>query len=1076
MRNWLAVPALVLLAACGAAASFWVTIAFPDQEARERTSSVDVFALSPAGDAGCQALIDGSAKPGDNGYTIEDEVSIDYPSLSGARALANIGPGQRLFFARAGDSTGAVILRGCSDQLAGGGSQQEVTIQLWWACRPTNGGVEICDGLDNDCDGQTDDGDPAFLCPGVAHAAATECSGGRCNYGCDEGFVNANGEWSDGCECRPTRQGVEWCDGLDNDCDGQVDGSACTQCLTDSDCIDSGSCLEGACGDGVCSTLPSADGTSCDDGLYCSVTDTCQAGECLGEARDCGSLDDQCNVGVCYETSDACLPQTLDDGTPCDDGLYCGIDDGCLAGVCTGDARDCSAEDSDCLIGTCNEGLKICEGRAKLNGTPCASDGTFCNGAEECQAGTCSSPGNPCPVPADCDEASGFCAGCGDGVVSVNEDCDPAAPSGRNCCDPATCLWVPYGGADPQAVCSADLECQSSACDGAGGCALIDLPDGTPCQDDGMFCTGQEACQSGSCASSGNPCPGADADADCNESCNESLDNCSAFDGDGSACDDGDICTQADACMAGACQAQALDCSVLDGECVRGVCSPVSGLCEEIFDTAGTSCDDGIGCTTDICDGLGVCLGTPDDGLCAPGSYCLPACTTVADGCLAPPVLSVDCGDVVVGASAACQIVTSPATPDLVSCLQCTAHLLEPELSRVDFSDQGGGVCDLGGWQVEGGNYCQNDLSPHHCPLNAQQYGPDNCCSNLVCPVIDGPLSGLYAMQADEGTCAGSFEEYRLFGEFDLRAFDMAGLCFDVAQDGCGLDDYFQVQQGTGSPDGTTLDCFDGNEPQNSGDLSRHCVDLASWGFSEPLLRLDLWTHSENPGDSWIIDNISLVAGYQNCQPTTRLVFEEHFDSCPLNLSDGYNGWTIVGNQVRCESYRCVNDGLHNDQDSWAIEHAVDTSALAGPVNLCWTMGGEPNTDALVAVEFNTGTGWQPAYSSSAGLTLQDECLMMCIDLASIDPAAASNPDLLIRFTVDSLNNYVLLDDITVGGDARCDSANTLQTSPITEQAGQYWLDVDNLGGKNYPVQVECSLSVGGQTIFTTDDFSYSVE
>ncbi len=1001
MHRWLAALALFLLAACGAAGSFFVTVVFPDQEARDRTTSVEIFALTPSGDAACQALDDGSASPGDEGYTVEDQVSVEYPSLAGARRLENIGPGRRLFFGRASDSTGSVILRGCSDQSAGGGGLQEVTIQLSWACRPTNGGVEKCDGLDNDCDGQTDDGDPVFLCPGVSHAAAIECSDSRCSYACDAGYANANGEWSDGCECRPTRQGDEWCDGLDNDCDGQVDGQDCIHCAADSDCIDSGSCLEGACSDGVCSSAPSADGTACDDGLYCSVTDSCLAGECNGDERDCGSLDDQCNVGVCNETADACLAQAFDDGTLCDDGLWCSIDDGCLAGACTGNARDCSAEDTDCMIGSCIEEQRTCEGRAKLNGTPCTSDGTFCNGVEECQAGVCSSPGNPCPIPNNCDEINGLCAGCGDGLISTGEDCDPGAPSDDYCCNPATCLWVQYGGADPQNVCVENIDCQLDACDGAGGCTVINVADGTACTDDGMFCTGQESCMSGSCVSSGDPCPGADADSDCNESCNETVDDCSAFDGDGSACDDGDPCTLNDSCSGGGCQGQSLD-----------------------------------------------------------------------------PVLSVDCGDVAAGSSASCQITTSPETPGFAGCLQCTAHLLVPELSRVDFSTGNGPGCDLGGWQVEGGNYCQTDSAPSHCPLNATHYGPDNCCTNLVCPVTNGPLAGLEAMQADEGTCNGAFEEYRLYNEFDLRAFDTAVLCFDVAEDGCGLDDYFQVQQGTGSPDGQDLDCFDGNEPRNSGDLFRHCVDLASWSSLEPFVRLDLWTHSELPGNTWIIDNISLVAGYQNCQPTTRLVFEEQFDSCPLYLPGDYNGWTIAGDQIRCENYGCVSDGLHNDRDNWAIEHPVDTSSLSGPVNLCWTMGAEPNTDASLSVEFNTGgsADWQTAYFSDGGLTLQNECVKMCVDLAAIDPAAAGNPALLIRFTIDSLDKYVLLDDISVGGDERCSGANRLQTGQVVEQGNHYYLDIDDLGGKNYPVQVECSISVGGQTIYASDDFSYAVE
>ena len=52
-----------------------------------------------------------------------------------------------------------------------------------------------------------------------------------------------------------------------------------------------------------------------------------------------------------------------------------------------------------------------------------------------------------------------------------------------------------------------------------------------------MFCNGTEVCQAGNCgASTGDPCPGPDGDADCVESCNEPTDTCDANDPDGSAC------------------------------------------------------------------------------------------------------------------------------------------------------------------------------------------------------------------------------------------------------------------------------------------------------------------------------------------------------------------------------------------------------------------------------------------------------------------------------------------------------------------------------------------------------------
>ena len=107
-------------------------------------------------------------------------------------------------------------------------------------CTPAD---EICDGQDNDCDGQVDEGFDKTLptscgafCLACAfpHAQAL-CEDGQCRLGpCDAGYIDVDGQSSNGCEvrCTPTEDGLELCDGLDNDCDGQVDeddvcGSRC---------------------------------------------------------------------------------------------------------------------------------------------------------------------------------------------------------------------------------------------------------------------------------------------------------------------------------------------------------------------------------------------------------------------------------------------------------------------------------------------------------------------------------------------------------------------------------------------------------------------------------------------------------------------------------------------------------------------------------------------------------------------------------------------------------------------------------------------------------------------------------
>ena len=55
---------------------------------------------------------------------------------------------------------------------------------------------------------------------------------------------------------------------------------------------------------------------SCDDGLYCNGNEVCDpVTDCqFGVSVDCGHLNDQCNDGMCDETSSSCVAQSVPDG------------------------------------------------------------------------------------------------------------------------------------------------------------------------------------------------------------------------------------------------------------------------------------------------------------------------------------------------------------------------------------------------------------------------------------------------------------------------------------------------------------------------------------------------------------------------------------------------------------------------------------------------------------------------------------------------------------------------------------------------------------------------------------------
>jgi cysteine-rich repeat protein len=69
----------------------------------------------------------------------------------------------------------------------------------------------------------------------------------------------------------------------------------------------------------------------CDDGLFCTGVETCNAGFCQASGDPCTG-GAACN-DVCDEVADGCVAP---DGSSCDDGDVCTIDDVCTAGACGG--------------------------------------------------------------------------------------------------------------------------------------------------------------------------------------------------------------------------------------------------------------------------------------------------------------------------------------------------------------------------------------------------------------------------------------------------------------------------------------------------------------------------------------------------------------------------------------------------------------------------------------------------------------------------------------------------------------------------------------------------------------------
>jgi hypothetical protein len=90
---------------------------------------------------------------------------------------------------------------------------------------------------------------------------------------------------------------------------------------------------------------------------------------------------------------------------------------------------------------------------------------------------------------------------------------------------------------------------------------------------------------------------------------------------DGSACEDGNLCTTNDRCTAGVCGGKAVICPAGNG-CLSFACKASSGDCEPTPAPAQTACSDGDSCTEgDTCDGNGQCLGGSRRA-CSDGTAC----------------------------------------------------------------------------------------------------------------------------------------------------------------------------------------------------------------------------------------------------------------------------------------------------------------------------------------------------------------------------------------------------------------------------------------------------------------------
>lgn len=165
-------------------------------------------------------------------------------------------------------------------------------------------------------------------------------------------------------------------------------------------------CHVGACDEATksCVLTPGNNGAQCDDGDSCTYFGSCSNGTCVkGPPIDCSFLNGLCSVGVC-DPAIGCKSAPQNDGFPCDDGQFCTINDSCQAGLCKGGGPMECAPPGGCFIGTCDEIFDTCTSVPGNNGTSC-DDGSPCTQGTTCNNGLCAG-GTPTNDGAACDDGS----------------------------------------------------------------------------------------------------------------------------------------------------------------------------------------------------------------------------------------------------------------------------------------------------------------------------------------------------------------------------------------------------------------------------------------------------------------------------------------------------------------------------------------------------------------------------------------------------------------------------------------------------------------------------------------------
>jgi hypothetical protein len=251
-------------------------------------------------------------------------------------------------------------------------------------------------------------------------------------------------------------------------------------CGTDCSVINTPQCQVAQCNvqTGQCEVVNDEEGVACDDGLFCTISDSCSAGSCIGGPQnDCGMAPPQCTEVSCDESSQTCSTAPAMDGSTCQDpNDLCLKGSTCSNGNCIGgSAEDCFffPVPSDCHVASCNPNNGMCEAVVGNEGQACNDPNDLCTVDKTCATGVCQGG-----TPKDCSQLT---QGCFNGVCdTLTGQCQQVAVMPGGMCQDA-----------------AD-DCNNGVCDTMGMCNPVPTNNGGMC-DDGNGCSTGTTCSNGQC-------------------------------------------------------------------------------------------------------------------------------------------------------------------------------------------------------------------------------------------------------------------------------------------------------------------------------------------------------------------------------------------------------------------------------------------------------------------------------------------------------------------------------------------------------------------------------------------------